>query len=126
MKSKLLVIGLFLFSTFTVNAGVIQDNQCGSYVPWSDYKATLDRNSDENSMMESLFGKFKSSYCRVNAKQACRQVTLMKVCKINLNQADGSCPDACKAWAKDCKDESTSDMAKEFGEDLIAQDCKSE
>ncbi len=85
-------------------------------MPFQDFKLSL-----TDSLFELFAGKFeevKKSYCVTNAKQACRKQIIMQICKMNVNQSGGSCPDACKAWAKDCQNASDSELRKRFGDDL--------
>lgn len=117
MTKYLLIFALaaFLPASFA-SADVIKDEKGGSYVPFQDFKLSF-----SDSLFELFAGKFqevKNSYCISNSKQACRRQLIMQACQMNLNQSGGSCPDACKAWAKDCKDTSGSELRKRFGDDL--------
>ncbi len=117
MKNFLLILTLaVVLPTSFASADLIKDDKGGSYVPFQDFKLSL-----TDKVFELFAGKFeevKNSYCYTNAKQACRKQSIMQACKINLNQSGGSCPDACKAWAKDCEGASSSELRKRFGDDL--------
>lgn len=117
MKNFLIIFALAaVLPVSFAAADVIRDEKGGSYVPFQDFKLSF-----TDSLFELFAGKFeevKNSYCVTNAKQACRKKLIMQVCKMNMNQASGSCPDACKAWAKDCQDASGTELRKRFGEDL--------
>lgn len=117
MKKFLIIFALAaVLPVSFASADVIRDDKGGSYVPFQDFKLTL-----TDSLFELFAGKFeevKNSYCITNAKQACRKQLIMQACKMNVNQSGGSCPDACQAWAKDCKNASGTELRKRFGEDL--------
>ena len=117
MKKFLIIFALAaVLPVSFASADVIRDEKGGSYVPFQDFKLTL-----TDSLFELFAGKFeevKNSYCYTNAKQACRKQLIMQACKMNVNQTGGSCPDACKAWAKDCVNASSSELRKRFGDDL--------
>lgn len=117
MKNLLLVLTLALVLPATfASAEVVKDDSGGSYVPFQDFKITF-----TDSLFEMFAGKFeevKNSYCISNAKQACRKQLIMQTCKMNVNQAAGSCPDACRSWAKDCEKTPSSELRKRFGDDL--------
>ena len=117
MKNFILILTLaYVLPVSFASAELIRDQRGGSYVPFQDFKLSL---SDK--VFELFAGKFeeiKNSYCYTNAKQACRKQLIMQICKMNVNQASGSCPDACRTRAKDCEDSSDKEARKRFGEDL--------
>lgn len=117
MKNFMLVLVLaFVLPTSYATAELVRDDKGGSYVPFQDFKLSF-----SDSVFELFAGKFddiKNSHCISTSKQACRKQLIMLACRMNVNQAGGSCPDACKSWAKDCKNTSGTELRNKFGSDL--------
>ena len=119
-----LIVTLGILNTAYADDDIIEtpvhtkDESGGSYISYQDHKLTMSDKFFES--MPLIGGKYedsKENYCKHAVKDACVEGLRAAACVMNVNQAEGSCPAACKAWAKDCKDlVSVREVQKAFSE----------
>lgn len=77
-----------------------QEDNKHSYTPFEDSESYKGMTRKDRAL-DSIFGKFKETHCRYQLKRACADAEIAQISRMNqLNTG----PEACKAWAKECKD----------------------
>lgn len=97
MKQSFIFVFLFTIMT-SISVFAYSDNRC-NFSP--DDLPLIQKG------YEAILGKFKKlqKNCCLNAvKSACDDALIATACRMNVNQAAGSCPEECKQWASDCTD----------------------